>query len=217
MWNSLGHCIPHCPAHIVLDHMINNDITMTSYSHDHTYQYWWVQQTLLWYCPLMRICQLLPVWWCNVTLCGSHDLLTCPVIIAPMYDRPRIPPSPTILLWLTEENPIAELKIAVDHIMSKIGHFRKQPKVPGPSQNTLSQSPYNEIATVCKWLNSFRSTSSCDLICKNLDNGPYSLFVCASYFISCSVHAWFASVTFIDCKWRWGCRHFWTFVFQCFV
>ena len=39
-------------------------------------------------------------------------------------------------------------------------------------------------------------------------NGPYSLFVCASYFISCSVHVRFASVTFIDCKWRWGCRHF---------
>ena len=40
-------------------------------------------------------------------------------------------------------------------------------------------------------------------------NGPYSLFVCASYFISCTVLAQFASVTFIDCKWRWGCRHFW--------
>ena len=42
------------------------------------------------------------------------------------------------------------------------------------------------------------------------NNGPYSLFVCASYFISCSVHAWLASITFIDCKWRWGYRHFWT-------
>ena len=42
------------------------------------------------------------------------------------------------------------------------------------------------------------------------DNGPYSLFVCASYFIPCSVHARFPSVTFIDCKWRWGYRHFWT-------
>ena len=41
-----------------------------------------------------------------------------------------------------------------------------------------------------------------------LQNGPYSLFICASYFISCSVHAQFASVTFIDCKWCWGCRHF---------
>ena len=39
-------------------------------------------------------------------------------------------------------------------------------------------------------------------------NGPYSLFVCASCFISCSVHAQFASVTLINCKWRWGCRHF---------
>ena len=39
-------------------------------------------------------------------------------------------------------------------------------------------------------------------------NGPYSLFVCASYFDSCSVHARFASVTFINCKWHWGCRHF---------
>ena len=44
------------------------------------------------------------------------------------------------------------------------------------------------------------------LICQC--KGPYSLFICASYFISCSVHARFASVTFIDCKWRWGCRHF---------
>ena len=42
-------------------------------------------------------------------------------------------------------------------------------------------------------------------------NGPYSLFVCASYFISCSIHARFASVTFIDCKWHWGCRHFLNF------
>ena len=32
------------------------------------------------------------------------------------------------------------------------------------------------------------------------DNGPNSLFACASYFILCSVHTWFASVTFIDCK-----------------
>ena len=39
-------------------------------------------------------------------------------------------------------------------------------------------------------------------------NGPYSLFVCASYFILCSVHTRFTSVTFIDCKWHWGCRHF---------
>ena len=36
------------------------------------------------------------------------------------------------------------------------------------------------------------------------NNGPYSLFVCASYFISCSVHARFTSVTFIDYKWHWG-------------
>ena len=39
-------------------------------------------------------------------------------------------------------------------------------------------------------------------------NGPYSLLVCASYFISCSVHTRFASVLSIDCKWRWRCRHF---------
>ena len=48
---------------------------------------------------------------------------------------------------------------------------------------------------------------SCGLGC----NGPYSLLVRASYFISCSVHARFASVLPIDCKWRWGCRYFWTF------
>ena len=39
-------------------------------------------------------------------------------------------------------------------------------------------------------------------------NGPYSLLVRASYFISCSVHIRFSSVLSIDCKWRWGCRHF---------
>ena len=39
-------------------------------------------------------------------------------------------------------------------------------------------------------------------------NGPYSLHVCASYFISCSVHAQFASVPSVDYKWCWGCRHF---------
>ena len=41
-------------------------------------------------------------------------------------------------------------------------------------------------------------------------NGPYSLLVHASYFISCSIHAQFASVLSINYKWRWGCRHFWT-------
>ena len=54
-----------------------------------------------------------------------------------------------------------------------------------------------------KWLNS--------LIVHDIDKSikaTYSLFVCASYFISCSVHAQFASVTFINCKWCWGCRHF---------
>ena len=39
-------------------------------------------------------------------------------------------------------------------------------------------------------------------------NGPYSLLVRASYFISCSVHLRFTSVLPIDCKWRWGCRYF---------
>ena len=37
---------------------------------------------------------------------------------------------------------------------------------------------------------------------------PCSLLVSASYFISCSVHARFASVISIDCKWHWGCNHF---------
>ena len=43
-----------------------------------------------------------------------------------------------------------------------------------------------------------------------LINGPYSLLVRASYLISCSIQARFASVLSIDCKWHWGCRHFWT-------
>ena len=34
-------------------------------------------------------------------------------------------------------------------------------------------------------------------------NEPYSLLIRASYFISCSEHAQFTSVTFIICKWRW--------------
>ena len=42
------------------------------------------------------------------------------------------------------------------------------------------------------------------------DNGPYSLLVRASYFISCSVYARSTSVIFIVCKWRWGCRYFLT-------
>ena len=49
-------------------------------------------------------------------------------------------------------------------------------------------------------------------------NGPYSLLVRASYFISYSVHAGFASVTFIDCKYRWGVASiFELLVFQCFA
>ena len=44
--------------------------------------------------------------------------------------------------------------------------------------------------------------------CQLVSNGPYSLLVRASYFISCSVHARFSSITFIDCKWHWECRHF---------
>ena len=43
-----------------------------------------------------------------------------------------------------------------------------------------------------------------------LANGPYSLLVRASYFISCSVYARSTSVIFIVCKWRWGCRYFLT-------
>ena len=43
-----------------------------------------------------------------------------------------------------------------------------------------------------------------------IQNGPYSLLVRASCFISCSVHAQFASILSIDCKWRWGCRNYWT-------
>ena len=41
-------------------------------------------------------------------------------------------------------------------------------------------------------------------------NGPYSLLVRASYFISCFVYARSTSVIFIVCKWRWGCRYFLT-------
>ena len=35
-------------------------------------------------------------------------------------------------------------------------------------------------------------------------NGPYSLLVRTSYFISCSVYARSTSVIFIVCKWHWG-------------
>ena len=42
---------------------------------------------------------------------------------------------------------------------------------------------------------------------KLLYNGPYSLLVRASYFISFSVHARFASAIFTICKWRWWCRN----------
>ena len=48
-------------------------------------------------------------------------------------------------------------------------------------------------------------------------NLPYSLLTRASYFISCSVHSWFASVIFIACNWRWGVDIFKLHVFQCFV
>ena len=41
---------------------------------------------------------------------------------------------------------------------------------------------------------------------KTISNEPFSLLVRVSYFISCSVHARFASLLPIDCKWRWGCR-----------
>ena len=39
-------------------------------------------------------------------------------------------------------------------------------------------------------------------------NEPYSLLIRASYLISWSEHAQFTSVTFVVCKWHWGCRHF---------
>ena len=42
------------------------------------------------------------------------------------------------------------------------------------------------------------------------DNGPYSLLVRASYFISYSVYDRSTSVIFIVCKCRWGCRYFLT-------
>ena len=77
-----------------------------------------------------------------------------------------------------------------------------------------------------KWLDFTSRYALYVILCKSLEkamqkikplstyrhfiNGPYSLFVCASYFISCFVHAQFASDTFIDCKWRWGCRHYLT-------
>ena len=41
-------------------------------------------------------------------------------------------------------------------------------------------------------------------------NGPYSLLIRASDFISCSVYARSTSVIFIVCKWRWGCGYFLT-------
>ena len=43
-----------------------------------------------------------------------------------------------------------------------------------------------------------------------IPNGPYSLLVRASYFISYSVYTRSTSVIFIIYKWRWGCRYFLT-------
>ena len=48
-------------------------------------------------------------------------------------------------------------------------------------------------------------------------NGPYSLFVRASYFISCSVHARFASVTLFIANGAGGVGIIELLVFQCFV
>ena len=45
-------------------------------------------------------------------------------------------------------------------------------------------------------------------IVRRFNNGPYSLLVQASYFISCSIQDQFSSVLSIDYKWSWGCRHF---------
>ena len=49
-----------------------------------------------------------------------------------------------------------------------------------------------------------------DVLYANRINGPYSLLVRASYFISYSVYTRSTSVIFIVCKWRWGCRYFLT-------
>ena len=53
-------------------------------------------------------------------------------------------------------------------------------------------------------------STSIDNLIWDLSNGPYSLLVRASYFISYSVYARSTSVIFIVCKWRWGCRYFLT-------
>ena len=50
-----------------------------------------------------------------------------------------------------------------------------------------------------------------------LTNGPYSLLVCTSYFIFCSIHVWFSYILSIDCKWHWGVGIFKLLVFQCFI
>ena len=63
---------------------------------------------------------------------------------------------------------------------------------------------YDAISTI----NPFKQLK-CTLESKLL-NGPYSLLVRASYFISCSVYSRSTSVIFIVCKWRWGCRYFLT-------
>ena len=49
------------------------------------------------------------------------------------------------------------------------------------------------------------------------NNGPYLLLVRASYFISCSLHARFASILSMNCKWCWGVGIFEIHIFQCFV
>ena len=96
-----------------------------------------------------------------------------------------------------KENNISLMKPIIIH---SITSALQALKLPLQASNTLSQ--YQTLKTA--------SVQHLTLEYLKIANGPYSLFVCASYFISCSIHAPFAFVTFVNCKWRWGCRHFLT-------
>ena len=50
-----------------------------------------------------------------------------------------------------------------------------------------------------------------------INNGPYSLLVCTSYFISCSVHTQFSSILSADWNGTGGVGIFELLIFKCFI
>ena len=89
-------------------------------------------------------------------------------------------------LWLMHLMIVQSLRIFPDYCVAKIWHLLLR----------------LAVRIFAKWWWEAQSAKEAFV---SKCNGPYSLFICASYYISCSVHARFASVTFIDCKWRWEC------------